>query len=123
MHSSRLLPVALSAAALILAGAPVLHADLPSADADFATLDTNHDGSVSELEFLDHHTARLKRIFAALDQNKDGALAETEVTTPSKDFFSLPRFNLTLPKAATPDYRPTAGTRGASGPTSRRFAR
>lgn len=117
----------LFATLLILALPLSLSAEEALAGADFDAMDANHDGVVSQTEFLDYHVAELKKAFAALDKDANGQLEKADLGEPVQTAaglrFAIPQIVTVKPDAAIHPAKVRAGTRGPAGPMSRRIAR
>ncbi|MEM0970142.1 MAG: hypothetical protein AAF191_07880 [Verrucomicrobiota bacterium] len=100
-----------------------------SGGADFSAMDSDENGVVTEEEFLAYHMAQLKRAFVALDANQDSNLVPSELGTPvateSGMRFQIPRLITVKPERGIHPAKAKAigGTRGPTGPMSRRISR
>lgn len=79
--------IAILIAALLSTSSPARADDMPSSDALFARLDTNHDGQLAADEIADEHQRLFARLVRSGDTNDDGQLTTkefTEALTPSR---------------------------------------
>jgi len=91
------------------------------------SLDLNEDGVVSQEEFTSFHLARIQKYFELMDKDGDNQLQSGEVVAEAeaRKKLQVERIEGLLPdfgrrKTGLGEVKPTAGTRGPSGPFSRR---